>query len=240
MNDRSLADSFYIEDHALLFGLLGREAEEQYGEAGLSALKKATILYGKERGLRMAMRAIKNGDSLSPENYIIYSEWKDDRGMSLSKVEAISPEYRTKSLRCGWCDTWQKYDLMRYGRIYCAYIDKSLVKGFCPDNELELSSKLSEGSDCCDFHWVGADFRDEAGLSKAMMKKASMESENIKDFLYHCGHLLSALRRTFLLELGLVKGQQIVDRALSSYADIMGEDKRQALEDEGRQDFLSV
>ena len=46
-----IAPEFYIEDHALIYGLMGKYADELYGEAGLAALEKGTILYARERGI---------------------------------------------------------------------------------------------------------------------------------------------------------------------------------------------
>ena len=158
MKREDIAKDFYIEDHALLYGLMGKHAEELCGEKGIRALEDATVLYGRERGLRMAMRAEKNRDELSMRNYLIYGEWTDDRGLCSSRVASLAPRYRTESLRCEWCNTWDRYGLMKYGRIYCTYIDKNLVKGFNPQNELLIDGSLSKGDPCCGFEWVGADY----------------------------------------------------------------------------------
>lgn len=53
-----IAPEFYIEDHALIYGLLGKHAEQLCGEAGLDAFAKGTILYSRERGIRMAKRCL--------------------------------------------------------------------------------------------------------------------------------------------------------------------------------------
>ena len=61
MDKRSLAEQFYIDDHALIYGLLGKYAEESCGEKGMDALAKATVQYARERGLRMAKRCLADG-----------------------------------------------------------------------------------------------------------------------------------------------------------------------------------
>ena len=74
MKREDIAKDFYIEDHALLYGLMGKHAEELCGEKGIRALEDAIVLYGRKRGLRMDMRTEKNGDELSMRNYLIYGE----------------------------------------------------------------------------------------------------------------------------------------------------------------------
>ena len=240
MDRKDMADIFYIEDHALLYGLMGRYAEELCGKAGLQALEKGTILYGKERGLRMAMRAQRNGDELSQRNYLIYGEWSDPRGLCSSRTASLSPIYRTETLVCEWCRTWERYDLMRYGRIYCSHIDKSLVKGFNPENELDMDGSLSKGDPCCGFNWIGADYGDGASDSADMKKKAELSESNVKDFLYHTAHLYSALRRCFLLELGLQASGSICGSAMKEYSELLGSDKAAAILSEADQDFLRI
>lgn len=240
MDRKLLAKDFYIEDHALLYGLLGKYAEEICGEAGLQTLERATEVYGRERGLRMAMRAQRNGDELSPRNYLIYGEWADSRGLCSSRVASVVPEYVTESTVCEWCRTWERYGLMRYGRIYCRYIDKSLVKGFNPENELETKGSLSMGDAACGFHWIGADYRDEAELLADARKKAELSDSNIKDFLYHTAHIYSALRRTFLLELGLLDTGSICGAVMKEYGELLGAYKAAAILAEAKQDFLTI
>ncbi len=240
MKREDIAKDFYIEDHALLYGLMGKHAEELCGEKGIRALEDATVLYGRERGLRMAMRAEKNGDELSMRNYLIYGEWTDDRGLCSSRVALLAPRYRTESLRCEWCNTWDCYGLMKYGRIYCTYIDKNLVKGFNPQNELLIDGSLSKGDPCCGFEWVGADYKDETELKADMKKKAELSESCVKDFLYHTAHVYSALRRTFLLELGLIRAEEICDAAMKDYEEASGPEKKDAILKEAMQDFLSI
>jgi hypothetical protein len=62
----------------------------------------------------------------------------------------------------------------------------------------------------------------------------------VKDFLYHTGHILSAFRRTYLLEFGLVESEKILEKASSEYADIFGIEKLDAIKAESTLDFLTV
>ena len=235
-----MAEGFYIDDQAALYGFLCKSAEEICGAAGLEAAIEATKLYGKERGLRMAMRAMANGDSLTIRNYLAYGEWADHKNWSQINVTSTYPEYRTEVLKCGWHDTWKKYGLEKYGALYCSYIDYSLVSGFNPELKLEIDSFLTHGHQSCRFHWVGADIKNSSDLNALIKKKSDMSDNNIKDFLYHTGHLLSAMRRGFLYELGLVAGREITSMAMKEYAAIFGDEKAMAVFAESGQDFLII
>lgn len=240
MDRKEMEKQFYIEDHAVIYGLLVKNAINLCGEAGEQASIQGTILYAKERGLRMAMRADANGAELTPNNYILYGEWVDSKKLGRAEIKSVTPEYRTNSLACGWYGAWEEHGLMEYGKIYCTWIDKNLVKGFNPDNELEIDSILTHGGPCCAFHWVGADFLDMEDLKKTREKKAAMADKVLKDFLYHTGHILSAMCRQYYMDLGLAKGKAIAEKALEEYLAIFGQEKTEALIGEAKQNFLTI
>lgn len=45
----AIAKQFYIDDHAVIYGLLARAADQLYGERGMKASARATVLYASER-----------------------------------------------------------------------------------------------------------------------------------------------------------------------------------------------
>jgi hypothetical protein len=93
---------------------------------------------------------------------------------------------------------------------------------------------LSQGGGVCEFDWTGAVFRDGADVAE---KRKKLLPGVTKDFLYHCGHMLSAFRREIYRSLGLVKGREIVKSALDDYGAIFGPEKTAALEKESRGNF---
>ena len=233
-------DKFYIDDHALIYGLLGKFAEEFCAESGLAALEKATIQYAKERGIRMAKRCLADGRELSMQSYLLYAEWSDTKGWSDIAVSSIVPEFRNHVEKCGWYETWKKYGFMKYGAVYCSHVDRNLVKGFNPANDVEISAVLSHGAPACDFNWLGANFSSEQEFKELMAEKAAIAPRTVKGFLYHSGHILSALRRVFYTELGVAETERICTAALAEYESIMGREKLEALIEEAKKDFFAV
>lgn len=235
-----IKESFYIEEHAVLFALLVKHAIEMFGDRGQAASELATKIYGKERGLRMAMRAAADGEELTPYNYLVYGEWADPRGMQTNVPVVLSPEYHMNVVKCGWNDSWRKYDLLKYGRIYCRWIDEYLVRGFNPNNGLGIDHFLSSDDACCNFQWKGVCLNSEEELKECNRKRSECLDRVIKDFLYHCAHMLWCMRRVYYLELGYADGKKIVDSAMMEFKKIYGEDKYCVLEEASHQDFISI
>ncbi|MDR1947431.1 MAG: L-2-amino-thiazoline-4-carboxylic acid hydrolase [Desulfovibrio sp.] len=239
MRERAVfADTFYIDDHAVLFALLIRQAEF-LGSQGKDAAARGVVLYGKERGLRMAMRCAADGRPLTLRNYLNYGEWADDRGWSDFRPAGLQP-FVLEALKCGWCDSWKKYGLEEYGRVYCRWIDPSLVKGFNPEAEFSMGETLSRGEEKCRFFFHGASFADAEDLKKDVVERAAARPYRIKDFLYHTGHALSAMRRNFMMELGLIRARRLVEVALAEYAALFGREKADILIEESAQDYLRI
>ena len=235
-----IAPEFYIEDHALIYGLLGKYAEEAHGEAGLDALARGTILYSRERGIRMAKRALADGRELNMQTYLLYGEWADTRKKTSIQVSGIVPDFLNTVPQCAWNDSWLKYGLGKYGAVYCTHCDKNLVHGFSPAETVEISSVLTHGHPSCEFNWIGANFRTEQEFYDLMKLKGEISHYTMKDFLYHSGHVLSALRRAFYLELGVPETESICRKALEEFRHIMGGEKCDALEAEAELDFLEI
>ena len=225
-----IRDQFYIDDHALLYGLLAKCAEDAMGEAGYIAAKQATIRYARERGLRMAMRAANDGAPLTVQSYFAYKEWVDTKQWSKGEIISITKEYRHKALVCGWNDTWRKHGLLRYGALYCSYVDENLVYGFNPEMVLQIPTVLTHDDACCEFNWGDAGFATDADLAALEKETALHHAARTKDFLYHTAHVLSTMRAVYLLEFGLTSGNQIVQDALKAYAQLQGKEKADALQ----------
>lgn len=235
-----IANEFYIEDHALIYGLLGKYAEAECGEAGMDALTKGTVQYARERGIRMARRCLADGRPLNMQTYLLYGEWADTRNATSIQVSGIVPKFLNHVPQCAWNDAWVKYDLIRYGAVYCTYADKNLVKGFHPTDTVVIDKLLTHGDASCEFDWIGANFASEQEFYDLMAEKKRISGYTMKDFLYHSAHTLSALRRTFYVELGVDVTEKICADALAEFERIMGADKREALEKEAELDFFAV
>ncbi len=240
MINRSIASAkFYIEDHAVLYALLVRAAVEQYVDKGEEAARKATIVYARERGLRMAMRCAAAQLALTGDSYLEFGEWVDDRNWSQFKIGSYQP-FELNAHKCGWYDSWQKHSLLDYGKLYCEIIDSELYRGFNPEIELTVKETISHGDEKCSFLLSGVHCKSEAEKSEIDKRRKKRLPYVVKDFLYHTGHVFSAFKRTYLLELGLTAENSIVSRVTSEYEEKFGKEKMQLISVESEQNFLSI
>ena len=81
MDRKEIAEQFYMEEHAVLYALLVKAAQELYGDKGLANVE-GTIQYGRGRDAAWPCAHSGRGRPL-PQNYLAeYSEWVDDRKWS--------------------------------------------------------------------------------------------------------------------------------------------------------------
>ena len=235
--DRNLFD---IPHHANLFAVIYKAAVTLRGEKGALAADEGTKLYGQQRGGRMAQRAVKDGAPLTMESYLLYGEWADKNGHSKSYIASKAPVYCTNSTVCGWCEAWKAAGLLEYGKNYCRYVDHNLVKGFNPQLKLDITSVLSWGGEVCGFRWNDFSLEDEAAEKAYADKKAALGTKALMDFLYHTGHLLSAMKQALAEHLGAEVAEKIIALALADYTEMYGEEMTRAVVAESQQDFLTV
>lgn len=234
------AKQFYIVDHAAVYGFLAKAADELYQGEGMEATAQATILYATERGQRMARRAQRDGYELTLATYRLFTEWEDEKHQMAVETLQLSPNYRMNGTYCVWNETWKKYNLGKYGEIYCTYVDKVMVKAFNPENELIIHSAQSLGGAGCDFEWPGLSYQDAEELKAAGRLKQSMRQTAVKDFLYHCGHTVSAMGRGYALKLGQEASDRIVLQGMEEYCREFGREKTEAVIREAEIDFTAV
>ncbi len=233
-------EDFYIDDHAALYGLIAKLCEEALGEKGLDTCGRGVITMARERGLRCAKRCVADGLSLTLKNYLGYGEFFDSKGWGKADVYAHSPIYQTHIKRCGWYDTWEKYGFVRYGKIYCEYIDKNLVYGFNPQLRFAVDKVLANGDAYCGFKWLDCAFEDKGELEMILAKRMDNLPSRTKDFLYHSGHLLSAMQRTLYAEYGLITGDNIINNSLVEYAKLFSAEKANLIREEAKTNFMLV
>jgi len=206
--------------HAVLFALLARQIIETFGEPGKTAVLAGVNRYGEQRGRRMALRTLADGDELSAENYLAYGEWLSAPGENDLRFPAYEPEIRMESHRCPWYSAWEARGLLDYGSYYCRDVDAALARGY-NGMTLRLLANRTLGDPCCSFL-----FQDSAVPAHRMDafadKKQRLGSRAKMPWPYHVGHLYNAMRTAAADAFG-EEGVQAVRRGLSEYGSEFGE-----------------
>ncbi|GHV27994.1 hypothetical protein FACS1894167_03970 [Synergistales bacterium] len=250
---KNIADEFYINETAVLYGLIARRAHEVIGIGQMRRDKvsgfvrpdwEKTIIsclraYCGERGLRMATRALADGEPLSAESYLIYGEWADSKKWFGAGDSSFLPHYTTRVTFCPWRDAWKAHGLLEYGALYCRAADFFLVGGFNPDIRFDMGGVLSHGDASCEYLWLDCNITPEE--EKFIAEKRAVVADRVtKDFLYHCGHMLHTFGRELCLSVGLVKGRAVIRKAMSDFAELFGKGKAAAVAEASHGDFLNV
>lgn len=212
-----------IENHAVMFALLSKYTILSHGEDGREAIQEGMLMYGRERGKRMADRARTNGDPMELWVEQAYGEWRPDYDgqMEFGTIER-EPTLRTYISKCAWCEAWQKYDLLEYGREYCVQVDAAVYEGFDPSFVCTpITTSMSWGGDRCDFDW-GLPLSDE-DLEKMQNKKAELGTSAMRNFTFHTAHIYYTIT-DFLRFRFPDDVEDIISKAASDYVDLFGQE----------------
>lgn len=190
-------------DHALLFAFISKSVIEEAGlEKGEPLIRQAVQEYGRQRGRRMALRAVKYGHGLTMDNYFAYGEWTVPKNEMNFKFVEKTPHARMNIYRCPWHETWKENRLLEYGKYFCQEIDEALVHGFNPDLVLQVNSTRTNGGELCDFIFRDADLSFFKFLGLAFKKKVRPGKGAVMPWDYHCGHLYKTMGEVIRRELG--------------------------------------
>lgn len=218
-----------IEHHAVLFAYLAKHAIELCKEEGKEAVLEGMTAYGRERGARMAARALAHGDELTTMTNQAYGEWKPDFDgqMEFGQLRT-KPTLRTYISRCAWCDAWKKHGLLDYGKYYCVNVDNAVYQGFRPDFVCTpTSTALSWGGERCEFDWGHP--LTAGDVSQLAVKKKELGTSCMKDFNFHTAHLLHTVGNVLKEKLG-PRGEKAVALALDDYVYTFGQEYLDVLE----------
>lgn len=225
-----------IEHQAVIFALMAKEAIIHKGDHGRNVILKAMEVYGRQRGVRMAKNAKAHGDEPNVLTNQIYGEWKTDyEGQMIFGRLQEQPTLQTYISKCAWCEAWQKYDLLDYGKYYCEVVDNAVYQGF--QDQLvctPTTTSLSHGGTQCEFDW-GAPLNEE-DVAYLNQKKAEIGTSCIKDFNFHTAHMYYAVG-DFLKDTYGADGTAMVEAAVAEYIKLFGQEYFDVLTLYKKEDF---
>ena len=178
--------SFNEKVHAYIAAKYYQYLLEHFEERGKMAFIHGTQYYAEQRGRRMAQRAIRDGQALTPSNYYRYCEWvntEDVKAMgcqNIIKYQTFQPEAVLHVTQCPWYTQFKEMGVnTTAGAEYCRHLDNSIVRGFNPYLTYEVDQTL-QTADYCIHRMKAVDFDANSNLAK--------KPENLRNFEYHCAH----------------------------------------------------
>lgn len=227
-----------IEQHAVMYALLVRQAVLQAGQEGRATMREATAVYGRERGGRMRQRALANGDTPNALSYMAYGEWGAEPGVMVVEEQPDQELYVSHVYKCEWCRCWKKHNLMEYGKVYCENVDVNIAQGFDPDFHLQVNSLLSAGAPYCEFGYGFALTGDKREQLAEMQQRLGGSAR--RDFDYHTAHLYYTCRRVLREKLGDSLGADVADAAFFDFTRRFGAAYANAVVAYSQEDFTTV
>ena len=222
--------------HAFIAARYYVRLTESLGNRGEAAFIQATQTYAEQRGKRMAMRAIRDGQELTFANYLRYGEWVPspelvEAGQSnRSEVVSWSPDYTIHIHRCPWHLQFAELGLTEAGAVYCAHLDNSICRGFNPYLVYRVPQTLHRCGYCIQTV-PGADLDRAADYSK--------QQSGLRSWHYHCGHLYWSFRRTAEAIFG-PEGESAARGVLDDLTEVFGEELPRRLMAYRSTDWLDI
>ncbi len=209
-------------------------------EAGTELFKLATQTYGEQRGRRMAARALRDGRSRGLAEYIAYCEWKSTPDFYGEVLMSSRPGHMDETVfGCPWAKIFAEHPMGQHcGRVYCAQIDKAVLRGFNPDLAVEVLQTQHDASSC-EF-----DFQDDAA-DETLMEKADAIAGLLGDtctlpLSYHCAHLLQAFHTAASNVLGPAPALELKRQVLDDFEKAYGACALAELASYNGADFLEI
>ncbi len=215
--------------HAYIAARFYVRLTHSFGKKGKAAFIFATQYYAEQRGRRMAMRAIQDGQPLTYETYRAYGEWESTKEMqeegcaNRSITVSTDPVYQFHVTVCPWHEEFKALGLEEAGLVYCAHLDNSIARGFNPYLVYEVPMTLHNCPFCVQkvSNLQGlAPGQKEQGASFDP-SKARPEPDRRRGFTYHCAHSYWSYARCVTRIFGRA-GHQLADEVLEDISSEWG------------------
>lgn len=136
-----------------LFCTIAEVIISNFGDKGREAMAEAVKKYGEERGRRIAELVKSMGKETDLKNFFIYGDF-DSRANLTYAPNLVEGNLEICVTECPYdkgCKDWGKEE---FGKIYCEYIDKAVLRGYNPDLVLEVPSNMTKGDENCVLRYI--------------------------------------------------------------------------------------
>jgi len=230
-------NEFTATNHAMMVGWIARAVVKTVGEKeGERIVRKAVKKYANQRGTRMALRAKSDGNKLTMDTYMAYSEWSAHKGEVKQKILEKTPDVRIQISKCPWYTAWKENGLAQYGRYFCLEVDKSLVQGFNEKLDINVNKTMPNGHEACDLLFKDANLSAYYMLKLLYRKAVKPGKSAVMSWEYHVGHLYKTMGEVIVSELG-EPGSEIMAVALENFREKYGEKAVQIIKQYENTDF---
>jgi hypothetical protein len=151
-------------------------------ERGLEIFMTAARAYGRRRGRRMAMRALRDGNPLDMTSYFAYGELLSTEGAYKGYYTASPGMVHEHQDGCPWATEFHA-SCFQCGVEYCREIDNSVIRGFNPNLEFSCPQNMHL-TPACDFYYGGAEITPD--FMETYASRVPAGSVTKREMAYHC------------------------------------------------------
>lgn len=210
-----------------------KELARAFGERGRQAFVLAVKHYARQRGERMAQRAVRDGLPLNYASYCACREWAPSEESvregtaNASVVRSTAPHYVYEVRACAWYDAFAALDALEAGRLYCRYLDEAIARAFSSSLQF-YTVETRHCAEVCVFCIRDAGFGPDTKIER--------RPEYLRGFDYHCAHTFYAFAETAAGVFGR-PGEALAAPVLDAFEKEYGGEARRRLESFAGENF---
>jgi hypothetical protein len=145
--------SHFFSMFSQLFCTVAEEVITEFGEKGKEVIENAVKKYGEERGRRIANLVKSLGKELNLKNFFIYGDL-DAKSTLKYKPKIVDGNIEIVGRDCAFCNGCKEWNKLKYGKIYCEFIDVAILKEYNPNLKIEVPSTLTKGDKKCILRYI--------------------------------------------------------------------------------------
>jgi len=212
-----------------------RQLADHHGDRGIAIFRKASEMYGENRGRRMALKALRDGHALDFDSYFSYGELIVQPELNIDEMTAEPGLVKEVSMRCPWSEEFLAQGCRDCANTYCRLIDTALVRGFNHALRIEVLRNMHDEENCV---FLYRDKAIHAGTLDAQEKLFRPGQNEKRPMEFHCAELYHMYRRVVELTLG-DQAQAVIDGARAFLLAQQGQEFLDCMDSYAEHDFFS-
>lgn len=213
-----------------------RQLADKCGEKGIAVFRKASEMYGENRGRRMALKALRDGNALDFDSYFAYGELICQPELNIDEVTAELGLVKEIALRCPWSEEFIAKNSKDCGNTYCRLIDTALVRGFNPALRIEVLRNMHDEGKCVFLYRDSAIHEGTLDAQEHLFRPGQNEKRPMD---FHCAELYHMYRSTIEMTFGEAAGE-LIEGARTYLLDLYGQEFLDCMDSYAGTDFSRI
>lgn len=213
-----------------------RQLADRLGDRGIAIFRKASEIYGENRGRRMALKVLRDGNALDFDSYFAYGELICQPELNIDEVTAEPGLVKEVALRCPWSEEFLAKNSKDCGNTYCRLIDTALVRGFNPALRIEVLRNMHDEGRCVFLYRDSAIHEGTLDAQERLFRPGQNEKRPME---VHCAELYHIYCNTVEMTLG-EDASTVIEGARAFLSDMYGQEFLDSMDSYAGFDFSQI